>query len=192
MKAGRNLQSWRRRRRCGNHQRSLGSSCRWGRSSWSWWRARSPEAYHPVWTNRRQGRTAWWTGRSPSLRWRDASCCSSWAACETLQATRWSFKTTTITRPTTGSSSRWRGSSSKQLCCRWLKELTDVSVLTSDNESAGCVQCALTDLSCTQERVFDSHLASGQTRAEWWILPVAEKHWDESGQHVHCKWRWVT
>lgn len=151
MKAGRNLQSWRRRRRCGNHQRSLGSSCRWGRSSWSWWRARSPEAYHPVWTNRRQGRTAWWTGRSPSLRWRDASCCSSWAACETLQATRWSFKTTTITRPTTGSSSRWRGSSSKQLCCRWLKELTDVSVLTSDNESAGCVQCALTDLSCSRK-----------------------------------------
>ncbi len=85
MRAGRILQSWRRRRHCGNRQRSLGSSCRWARSSWSWWRLRSPEVYRPVWMNRRQGRTAWLRSRSRSLRWRDASCRSSWAACETLQ-----------------------------------------------------------------------------------------------------------
>lgn len=84
-RAGRILQSWRRRLRCGNHQRSLGSSCRWGRSSWSWWRTRSPEVYQPVWTSRHQGRTVWWMDRSLSLRWKDASCRSSWAACEILQ-----------------------------------------------------------------------------------------------------------
>lgn len=82
------LRSWRKRRHCGNPQRSLGSNCQWGRSSCSLWRARSPEVCPRGWRSRHQGKTAWWMDRSLSQRWRDASCRSSWAACESLQIKR--------------------------------------------------------------------------------------------------------
>lgn len=88
-RAGRTLRRWRRRRCCDSLRRSLGSSCRWGWSSWSWWRARSPAACPLTWMSRRRGRTAWWTSRSQSLRWRDASCCSSLAACGILHGAMW-------------------------------------------------------------------------------------------------------
>lgn len=85
-RAGRTRRSWRRWRRCGSHQRFLGSSCLWARSSCSWWRAHSLEAYPQGWRNRHQGRTAWWMGRNLSQRWRNVLLChSSWAACGHLK-----------------------------------------------------------------------------------------------------------